>query len=57
MKYYKLKYKNGSQDIVKAENALALVKKYDLATVKHINTRMFELEGEQLAIAISNDND
>ena len=48
---------DGSFEIVKADSALELVKKYDLATAKHINTRIIELEGEQLAIANSNEQD
>ena len=55
MKYFKLKYKNGETEIKKAENSLELIKKYDLSTKEHIETRIIELEGEQLAIAISNE--
>ena len=55
MNYYRLKYEDGSFDIVKAETDLAVVKKYDLATRKHVNTRITRLQGEQLAIAQSND--
>ena len=54
MKYYKLKYNNNKTEIKKANNMLDLIKKYDLATKEHINTRIIELEGEQKAIAISN---
>lgn len=57
MKYFKLKYTDDSFEIVKANSIRELIKKYDLATVKHINTRIIELEGEQLAIAISNEQD
>jgi hypothetical protein len=56
MKYFKLKYNNGNIEIKKAKTIIDLIKRYDLATRKNINTRIFELEGEQLAIAISNDN-
>jgi len=56
MKYYRLKYSDGSFDIVKGKNSLEIIKKYDLSTAKHIKTRITELQGEQLAIAISNDN-
>lgn len=56
MKYFKLKYQDGSFEIKKAETILALIKKYNLATKEHINTSIFELQGEQLNIAISNDN-
>ena len=55
MKYYKLKYENGTHEIVKGETTLDVVKVYDLATKKHVNTRITELQGEQLAIAIDND--
>ena len=55
MKYFKLKYKDGSFDIVKGANSLDVIKKYDLATKKHIETNIIELQGEQLVIAISND--
>lgn len=54
MKAYKIKYDNGEYKIVKAKNALEVIKKYDLCTREHINTRVIELEGEQLAIALSN---
>jgi hypothetical protein len=56
MKYFKLKYKDGKQEVKKAKNSLELIKKYDLATAEHIETRIVELEGEQLAIAVANDN-
>ena len=55
MEYFRLKYKDGSFKIVKGENSLEIVKKYDLATKEHINTRITQLEGEQKAIAISNE--
>lgn len=55
MNYYKLKYDNGTFEVVKAKNDLQVVKDYNLATAKHVNTRIVRLEGEQLAIAQSND--
>jgi len=55
MKYYKIKYMDGKFKIVKAKNSLEVIKKYDLCTDKHINTRIIELQGEQEAIAISNE--
>jgi len=55
MKYFKLKFANGSFKIVKGNSSLDVVKKYDLATKKHIDTHLIELQGEQLAIAVSND--
>ena len=53
--YYKLKFNDDSFKIVKAKSTIELIKKYDLATKKHINTRIIQLEGEQLAIAINNE--
>jgi hypothetical protein len=57
MNYYKIKYQDGSFKIVKGNTALEIVKKYDLATRENINTRLIQLEGEQLAIAISNEQE
>lgn len=54
MNYYKIKYENGDIEIVKAKTVLEVIKEYDLATKENINTRIFQLEGEQLAIAIGN---
>lgn len=54
MNYYKIKYSDDSFKIVQGKNALEVIKKYDLATKENINTRLIQLEGEQLAIAISN---
>jgi len=51
---YKIKYIDGSYEIVCAKNSLEVIKKYDLATAKHINTRIIELEGEQKSIALAN---
>lgn len=56
MKYFKLKYENGDIKIVSGKNSLEVIKKYDLATRDNIKTNIFELEGEQLANAISNIN-
>jgi hypothetical protein len=55
MNYYKIKYINGEEIIVKANNSLEIIKKYDLTTRENINTRIIQLEGEQKAIAISNE--
>ncbi len=57
MNYYKIKYIDDTFIIVKAKNSLEVVKKYDLASAKHINTRIIQLQGEQLSIAISNEID
>lgn len=54
MNAYKIKYENGDIKIVLAKTCLEVIKKYDLATKEHINTGIFELEGEQRAIALSN---
>ena len=55
MKYFQLRYDNGNSEIVKGKNALQVIKKYDLSTRHHINTIIRELQGEQKAIAISNE--
>lgn len=55
MKYFKLKYEDGTIEVKKAKNSLALIKEFDLCTREHGNTRIIELSGEQLAIAISNE--
>jgi len=54
MKYFKLKFDNGKYKIVNGETTLEVIKKYNLCTKEHINTHITELEGEQRAIAISN---
>lgn len=56
MKYFKLKYEDGRSEIVSGKNSLEIIKKYNLATREHINTRIIQLEGEQEAIAIDNAN-
>jgi len=55
MQYCKLKFEDDTFKIVKGKTILDIIKKYDLATKEHINTRIIELQGEQLAIAKSND--
>lgn len=55
MNYYKIKYANGKIIIDKAKNSLEIIRKYDLATRENASTRVFQLEGEQLAIAIANE--
>jgi len=55
MKYFRLKFKDGTQTIVKGKNALEVIKKYNLASKEHISTRIIELTGEQEAIARGND--
>ena len=52
MKYFKIKYNDGRTRVIEAMDSLAVIKKYDLATRDHINTRIIELSGEQEAIAI-----
>ena len=56
MNYYKIKYATGNYIIDRAKTMLDIIKRHDLATREHINTRIIQLEGEQLAIAISNQN-
>jgi hypothetical protein len=54
MKAFKIKYSNDDFKIVIAKDALSVVKKYDLASRDNANTRIIELQGEQEAIAFSN---
>lgn len=53
MNAYKIKYSDGTYKIVIARDILTVIKRYDLATKKHINTGVFQLEGEQKAIALA----
>ena len=54
MNAYKIKYTDGTYEVVIAKNSLEVIKRYDLAAAKHINTKVIQLEGEQKAIAIAN---
>ena len=51
MKYFKLKFEDGNFEIVRGKDSLEVIKRYDLASRKHINTRIIELSGEQEALA------
>jgi len=53
--FYKIKYPNGAIKVVSAKNSLEVIKKYDLCTRKNDAVTIHKLEGEQLAIAISNE--
>ena len=53
MKAYKIKYEDGQASIVIAKNIKEVISEYDLASKENINTRIFELSGEQEAIALS----
>lgn len=44
MKKYRIILGNGESTIVEANSSLEVVKKYDLATRKHIHTRIVELQ-------------
>lgn len=55
MKYFRIKFKDNTFKIVKGENSLEIIRKFDLCSKQHINTRISELSGEQEAIAISNE--
>lgn len=55
MKYYKIKYANGKQEVVPARGYMEVIKKYNLETPEHKDTRIYELSGEQEAVAISNE--
>lgn len=49
MKYYELQYADGTKEVVSAKSDLELIRKYDLATIKHIETKIVQLGGDQLA--------
>lgn len=49
MKYYKLKYEDGTSEVVSAKSDLELIREYDLATAKHVNTKIIQFEDDQLA--------
>lgn len=51
MKYYRLEYEDGTKEFVKAESDLALVRAYDLASKKHINTKVIQYEEDSLSFA------
>jgi hypothetical protein len=57
MQYFKLKFVDGTIKIVKGKNALEIVKRYDLCSRANVETRMFQLSGEQEAIAMANDQE
>lgn len=57
MRYFKILKADGSYTIEKAKTIKELIKAFDLATKEHINTRIIELEGEQRAISISNEQE
>ena len=57
MHYFKLKYGDGTYEIVKAPSMESVIKKRRLYKWKHRHTRIVELSGEQLAIAIANDQE
>jgi len=44
MKRFKIQYKDGKTIIVKAINALEVIKKYDLCTKENINTKIIKLK-------------
>ena len=54
MKYFRVKYKDGSFDIIGAKNMLEVITKKDLASDEHANTHIVQLSGEQKAIAMAN---
>lgn len=49
MKYYKLQYQDGTSEVVSANSDIELIRKYDLATRKHVNTRIIQYEHDQLS--------
>lgn len=51
MKYFRIKYADGNWIYERGKNSLEIIKKHDLCTREHINTRVIELSGEQELIA------
>lgn len=49
MKYYKLVYSDGTSTVVNANSDLELIRKYDLASKQHVNTKIVQYESDQLA--------
>lgn len=49
---YKIKYDDGTSIVDIAYSDLDIIRKYDLATREHVNTRVIRLEGEQRAIVL-----
>lgn len=49
---FKIRYKNGDYEIVAANSSLEVIRKYDLATAKHMKTRVERLTGIQEQIAL-----
>jgi hypothetical protein len=55
MPYFKIKYADGTWEVVGCVNALALIKDKELYTKEHINTRIIQLSGEQEYLAMANE--
>jgi hypothetical protein len=54
LKFFKVVYKNGTFEIKASTCALKLIQDNELYTKEHISTHIFELSGEQEAIARDN---
>lgn len=52
MKYYRLEYKNGHKQVVKAKSDLELVRNYDLTSRENVHTRIVQLENDALDAVI-----
>lgn len=57
MNYYRLQHPDGTFRVVSGENTMEIIRKYDLCTRENDCIRIIQLEGEQLAIAVANDNE
>ena len=55
MNYYKIKYEDGRVVVDKASTSLEIIRKYDFCSRENDSARIIQLEGEQLAIAQSNE--
>ncbi len=55
--YCKIIYADGTFEILKGDSMLDIIKCHNLETEEHRDTRVYELKGEQLAIAMANDEE
>jgi hypothetical protein len=56
-KYFKIKFPDGTFEIVKGLDMEDVILQYGLYTEEHTDTRVVELTGEQRAIAASEDDE
>ena len=49
MKYYKLQYADGTEQVVSAKSDIELIRTYDLASKDNISTKIIQYESDQLS--------